>query len=100
ALMEPAFLDRLQKLRSKLGFPLVISSGYRSPGYNAVVSQTGENGPHTLGRAADILAYGERALEMLAYAPVFGFTGIGLKQHGPWGARYLHLDDLEQTRAR
>ncbi len=90
--MVPEFIDKLDALRDKLGFGLTINSGYRCPEYNAKISTTGRNGPHTKGRAADIGVDRGRCYELLAHAKEFGFTGIGLLQKG--AVRYVHLDDL------
>lgn len=92
----PEFLDLFEQLRSAVGFALPITSGYRTPEHNAVVSSTGDRGPHTHARAADIQIYGERALRVLAAAQALGFTGVGIGQDlnlSP-NRRYLHLDNL------
>lgn len=89
-----AFLDRLQALRDALGFPFVITSGYRSPAHNSAVGGVGDS-PHVKGRAVDIRVYGERALMVVSYARQFGFTGVGVSQKGAHGARFIHLDDTE-----
>src|SRR6185312_8921618 len=80
--VDEEFMDRLQALRTKLGFPLPISSGYRSPSYNSAVSHTGDDGPHTTGRAADIVIRGSSAVKLIAAALDLGFTGIGISQKG------------------
>lgn len=90
--MDPAFMARLERLRLVFGKPMPISSGYRSPAHNAAVSTTGETGPHTTGRAADILVRGADALTLIGLATDLGFTGIGVSQKGP--SRFIHLDDL------
>lgn len=92
--MVPAFLDRLQTLRLSFQHPIILTSAYRSPEYNLRVASTGANGPHTTGRAVDILIQGADALDLIGRAWVNGFTGIGLKQHGPHNGRFVHLDDL------
>lgn len=91
----PRFLDRLQMLREACGFPFNVSSGYRTPEYNNQISKTGLNGPHTTGRAVDILAVGEQAFHLVHLAPLYGFTRMGVDQNGAHGSRYIHLDDLE-----
>lgn len=87
-------MDRLQALRTELGFPLAVSSGARCAARNKAVSSTGENGPHTRG-AVDILATGAQALVIVQKALEMGFSGIGVKQSGPHGSRFIHLDVLE-----
>lgn len=89
--MDFEFMNQLAKLREKVG-ALVLSSAYRCPDYNAKVSSTGLNGPHTTGCAADISCRGERALFILSNAFKLGFTGIGISQNG--NARFIHLDTL------
>ena len=74
---------------------LAVSSGYRTPDYNAAVSSTGTDGPHTTGRAVDVRVRGADALELVQIANEFGFTGIGISQRGDQASRFVHLDDLE-----
>jgi zinc D-Ala-D-Ala carboxypeptidase len=90
------FMLALDDTRDMLGFPLVVSSGYRCPLYNGLKSETGLDGPHTIG-AADILIFGERALELITMAMVSGITGIGVSQNGPHASRFIHLDCLVNT---
>lgn len=90
--MNCAFMDRLQALRDAYGKPMIVTSGYRSPEYNATISKTGTDGPHTTGRAVDIAIRGREAYVLLSLAIELGFTGIGVSQKGE--ARFLHLDDL------
>jgi zinc D-Ala-D-Ala carboxypeptidase len=88
------FMDKVEKLRDRLGFALPCTSGYRCPEYNSRVSGTGRTGPHTTGRAIDLSVSHARALELLRMALSMGFTGIGIKQHG--AGRFIHLDDLPE----
>lgn len=90
--MDPEFMGRLVNMRLSLGFAFPITSGYRCPEHNARVSSTGLDGPHTTGRAVDIALRGEQALIVVESARRFGFSGIGVRQHGD--GRYVHLDDL------
>jgi zinc D-Ala-D-Ala carboxypeptidase len=91
-LIDTVFLEKLDELRERCGFPFVISSGYRCPTHNAAVSSTGKSGPHTTGRAADIAVSHGQAFTVLAEALQMGFTGIGVQQKG--GSRFIHLDML------
>lgn len=90
--MDPEFMEALQTLRTALGFPFIVSSGFRSPEYNNRVSSTGLDGPHTTGKAVDIRVYGERAYRLVAAAPQYGFSGIGVSQKGNHASRFIHLD--------
>ena len=90
--IDEAFMDRLQGVRIEYDRPITITSGYRSPDYNAQVSGTGRTGPHTTGKACDISIRGEDCHRLLTIALSHGVTGIGLKQKG--NGRFMHLDDL------
>lgn len=90
--IDSRFVTKLDNFREKLGFPFIVTSGYRCPEYNNEISGTGFNGPHTQGQAADILANRHWAFKIVTQASDAGFTGIGIKQHG--ASRFIHLDDL------
>jgi len=93
-IVDPRLLDKLESLRILCGFPLHITSGYRSPEYNKKVSSTGENGPHTTGLAVDIAVSGAPAWTLVSFATHLGFKGIGVQQKGPFPSRFIHLDLL------
>lgn len=92
--VDTEFMDALEALRVELGFRFILTSAYRTPEHNLAVATTGERGPHTTGRAADIAVYGEWAYRLLAAAPRHGFTGLGIQQVGPLSSRFIHLDML------
>ena len=73
---------------------LRVSSGRRCEHHNDRVStaKNEKNGVHTLGKASDILTYGERAMLLFEKARQIGFSGIGLSQRGPHQDRFVHLD--------
>jgi len=95
--MDIWFLEKLNILRGKCGFPIIITSGYRSPEYNADVSSTGLTGPHTTGKAADIAVDRGNAYCLLSHA-MNRFGGIGINQKGD--DRFIHLDDLTAEEAK
>jgi len=88
-----ASIERLQALRDKVGHVLRITSGYRCPEHNNIVSGTGRTGPHTKG-AFDIAIYGDDAYHLVQAAMEVGFTGIGVHQKGQIESRFIHVDDL------
>jgi uncharacterized protein YcbK (DUF882 family) len=94
--MREDFITKLDAMRNVLGFPLIVTSGYRCPEHNSRVSNTGMYGPHTSGRAVDFLVAGEKALRLLQVASNRSFTGIGINQKGDHTKRFIHLDDLGQ----
>ncbi len=90
----PDFMDKLQTLREILGFPFIVSSGYRHRTHPAERNKA-QPGAHAYGRAVDIQVYGVRALAIVEQARPFGFTGIGVSQpNGSDGPRFVHLDDM------
>lgn len=90
--MSQVFLEKLDHLRTLYGKPMPVVSGYRCPSHNAKVSHTGQTGPHTTGKAADISVSRGDAHRLLYIALQLGFTGIGVQQKG--SSRFLHLDML------
>ena len=88
--MHPAFMQRLQHLRTKFGKPMIVTSGYRSKRH-PIEANKASPGEHSHGRAADIAVRGADALLLLRLALEFGFTRIGVQQKGE--GRYLHLGD-------
>lgn len=90
--IDLGFVRELDELRHRYGKPLMVSSGYRCPVHNAKVSSTGRTGPHTTGKAADLLVDRRDAFQLLRLAMGMGFTGIGIQQKG--GGRFIHLDIL------
>lgn len=95
--IDDQFVHRLDDLRHRCGFPLIISSGYRCPIHNQAVSSTGPNGPHTTGKAADVAVDRARARTVIAVASQMGFAGLGINQKGE--GRFVHVDDIERPTA-
>ena len=92
--MDRTFLNNLDALRHICGFPFIVTSGYRSPEYNAQVSSRGLTGSHTTGKAADIAVSRQNARTVLHSALHMGcFTGIGINQKGD--GRFIHLDTID-----
>ena len=89
---QAKLVDKLQVLRDDLGFPLVISSGYRCPEH-PIEAKKSKPGTHALGLAVDIAVSHEKALQVLYKGIAHGFTGIGVNQKG--GGRFIHLDIAE-----
>jgi uncharacterized protein YcbK (DUF882 family) len=94
ASMHPEFMARLLKLREEYGKPMYLSSAYRCPIHNSRVSKTGMTGPHTTGRAVDVLVFAQDTHKLVTIALNLGFTGVGVSQRGSYQQRFIHLDDL------
>jgi uncharacterized protein YcbK (DUF882 family) len=84
--MAPEFMALLQAIRTELGFPMAITSGFRCSEHNARESSTGLNGPHTTGKAADISADSQKAYLIIAAALRHGVKRFGLAKD------FVHLD--------
>ena len=89
--MDGRFMDKLQTIRNVFG-PLVITSGFRCEAHN---ERVGGGPAHPLGKAADAAVYGHRAHLLVKLAHMEGISGIGVKQNGPRGSRFIHLDTLQ-----
>ena len=46
------------------------------------------------GQAVDVKISGADALRLIEVAKKYSMTGIGVKQSGPAGKRFIHLDNL------
>lgn len=93
--MDAAFMEKIERVRAALGYPMRVNSAYRCPDHNITVSNTGPMGPHTTGRAIDVAVAGYQAFQVVEACVTLGLTGIGCKQHGAWNGRFIHIDDLE-----
>lgn len=69
-------MDKLQRLRDRLGVPLIITSAYRSPEHNRAVGGA-KNSYHMRGVAFDIRMDNHDPHEFEAAARAVGFTGFG-----------------------
>ena len=88
------FLLTAQDMRSMLGFPWQINSGYRCGAYNDSLygsKGTHTNGPHTKG-ALDIGVSFERAYLIMQEAFMRNM-GVGPVQHGDVSSRFIHIDN-------
>lgn len=85
--MDLKFVAKLDRLREACGFPLFITSGYRTAAHNARVGGV-DSSAHTSGHAADIRANTSATkYRIISEAVKLGFTRIGV------GATFVHLDD-------
>lgn len=84
--MNADFIHKLDAIRAAVGFPLVVTSGFRSAAHNAQVGGVA-NSSHTRGLAVDLAAPTESAKQAIARAAIAqGITRIG------WGRTFIHLD--------
>lgn len=93
--------EMLERIRIKIGCPIIVSSGYRSPRLNTAVGGV-TSSDHTQGHAADIVAPQFGTPEQLArlLAPQVSELGIGqLILEGVKGKRWVHVSTHSPERA-
>lgn len=74
-------------LRKAYGGPIILNSAYRCPEYNAKISTTGYDGPHTTGKAVDIRVYsGRHRYRIITLALRLGCNRVGV------GKGFVHVD--------
>ncbi len=86
--MSLKFIRMLNDARENYGKKFIITSGYRTPQYNATLSGAVPNSAHTLGCAVDVSAPTTAEKEAIVKAAIkAGFRRIG------WGPTFIHLDN-------
>jgi zinc D-Ala-D-Ala carboxypeptidase len=84
--MQEHFLQALDELRERCGFPFKVTSGYRDPSH-PVEARKERPGTHTKGIAADIeVADGIQRRKVVEEALKMGFGGIGVAK------TFIHVD--------
>ncbi len=87
--MNIDFVAKLDTIREKVGLPLSISSGFRTPEHNAKVGSV-DSSAHETGHAADILTLTSTLrFKVLQAAMFLGINRIGV------GNTFVHLDDSD-----
>lgn len=93
--------EMLERIRSKIGYPVTVTSGYRAPRVNTAVGGV-TSSDHAQGHAADIVAPQFGTPEQLArlLAPQVSELGIGqLILEGVKGKRWVHVSTHSPERA-
>ena len=84
--MSEEFLEKLDELRHKCGFPFIITSGYRDPTHS-IEARKAKAGTHARGIASDIrINNGNEAYDIIKNAQSMGFNGIGVAKS------FIHVD--------
>ena len=84
--VDKKLVIKLDQLREKVGFPIIITSGYRCPKHNKEVGGKPDSA-HIKGLAADIsVSTSPRRYKLIKAAIEIGFKRIGI------GERFIHLD--------
>ena len=78
--MNPKLLEKLDQLREAYGYPIKLTSTYRSPDHPIEAKKT-KPGEHAYGAAVDIACVGGEATFKLVKAAIeVGFTRIGVSR--------------------
>ena len=78
--MNPELLEKLDQLRETYGYPIKLTSTYRSPDHPIEAKKT-KPGEHAYGAAVDIACVGGEATFKLVKAAIdVGFTRIGISR--------------------
>jgi hypothetical protein len=80
-------MDKLQTLRNRLGKPLIVRSGYRSPSHNKAVGGA-KASKHMDGAAFDIAMSNHNPAAFGAAARAVGFLGFGTYPR----SGFMHID--------
>ena len=96
-LMDDAFMQRLEALRTTWSQSMPVSSAYRCANHPVEKSKA-RPGTHNSGRAVDILIAGKEAYQLIQLAMAMGFTGVGISQKGDYASRFIHLDITNNNR--
>ena len=84
--MSEEFLEKLDELRHKCGFPFIITSGYRDKTHS-IEARKAKAGTHAQGIASDIrINNGNEAYDIIKNAQSMGFNGIGVAKS------FIHVD--------
>ena len=78
--MDPKLLEKLDQLREVYGYPIKLTSTYRSPDHPIEAKKT-KPGEHAYGAAVDFACVGGEATFKLVKAAIeVGFTRIGISR--------------------
>jgi zinc D-Ala-D-Ala carboxypeptidase len=78
--MDPKLLEMLDTLRENYGYPIKLTSTYRSPEH-PIEAKKAKPGEHAYGAAVDIACIGGEATFKLVKAAIeTGFTRIGISR--------------------
>ena len=91
--MTDETVQKFDKLRDILGFPLILTSGFRSPEKNQSVIGAVPDSSHCKGMAGDFrVRSSHEAYAIVMAAKEVGINRIGIYVDSYWNHRHLHLD--------
>jgi len=85
--VKEELMYKIDAMRTECAFPFRITSGYRTPAYNATLKDSVTDSAHTLGLAVDISCTDStKRSKMIRSAFNNGITRIGISE------TFLHFD--------
>lgn len=94
-LFDPEFRATLEAIREDVGFPMIVTSGYRCPNHpDERAKARAFLGEHAQGCAVDVAVRGEQAYRLIKAAIDHNITRIGVHQKGEH--RFIHLGGSKQ----
>jgi uncharacterized protein YcbK (DUF882 family) len=95
--MDPEFLDKIQELRTRVGFACKVNSGVRCE-VNNLMSNGHKSSAHLTGNACDLGVSHSKAREVIKIAIELGLS-VGVSQNGKTGkaGRFIHLDNKPRS---
>ncbi len=91
--IDPELVNKLEDLRTAIGLPIKITSGYRSKDYNTRVGGA-KDSQHLYGKAADIMVDGLNSRQLQAVAKKVGFAYTQVYSNKP----HLHVDIKKRSK--
>lgn len=85
--MNPVLLEKLDQLRERIGYPIIVTSGYRCEFWNRMCGGVSDS-QHLKGNAADVYCDQVTVDELANLAAEIGFDGIGRY----YESEFVHLD--------
>ena len=94
--MNAIFMSKLVSMRMAADFPFYLTRAISCLEWDKL---KGGVGIHPGGHCVDISPRTqEQVVWIYQNCEDFGVAGLGIKMHGPWGHRLIHLDDLIWTK--
>lgn len=84
------FREVLNSIRADVGFPMIVSSGYRCSDH-PIEKRKKVPGEHSDGEAVDIAVSYWQSMVLLESMVKHGIKRIGVNQKGDIGQRFIHI---------
>lgn len=87
------FVTQLDMLRAKVGFPIVITSGFRTPEKNKSLPNAVSDSAHLKGVAVDVRSLNSHEVWLIVYAAkTVGINRVGIYVDKDFNPVHIHMD--------